>query len=472
MTGGPLNTSIIVDVSKHINALHSVNNQQATAQPGMFYRDFEKHTLKHNALLPSYPASREICTIGGMVANNSGGEKTLTYGKTERYVKKLKVILADGNEYEVRPLNKQELEKKISQTDFEGELYKQLFNLIDSNYDAIQKARPNVSKNSAGYNLWNVWDKQTFDLTQLFVGSQGTLGIITEITFSLITPKPKTGMLVIFLRNLDNLAEIVKTTLSYKPETFESYDDKTLKLAVRFLPSLLKQMKAKSLLSLALSFLPEMKMVITGGPPELVLLAEFTGHTQEEVIKQVQTAKQGLAKYKIKTHVAGSQQEVEKYWTIRRESFNLLRNHTKHKRTAPFIDDIVVRPEQLPEFLPRLDDIMDDYKITYTIAGHIGDANFHIIPLMDPTREDFDDIIEDLSQKTYNLVLEFNGSITGEHNDGLIRSHWLKKMYGEKVYSLFEQTKQIFDPKNIFNPGKKVHSTWEFAEDHLIDDLE
>jgi FAD/FMN-containing dehydrogenase len=149
--------------------------------------------------------------------------------------------------------------------------------------------------------------------------------------------------------------------------------------------------------------------------------------------------------------------ESEKYWVIRRESFNLLRKHVHGKHTAPFIDDIVVRPEYMPEFLPQLYAVMNQYDITYTIAGHIGDGNMHIIPLMDFTRPDFETIIHDLSEKVYDLVLRYKGSISGEHNDGLVRTPFLSQMYGPDIITLFEQTKDIFDPHHIFNPGKKVY---------------
>jgi len=129
---------------------------------------------------------------------------------------------------------------------------------------------------------------------------------------------------------------------------------------------------------------------------------------------------------------------------------------------------VVVRPDQLPQFLPRLNEIMGHYNLTYTVAGHAGDANFHIIPLMDFTDPAQRAIIPELSQKVYQLVFEFHGSISGEHNDGLIRSHFLPQMYGEKMYGLFKQVKTILDPKNIFNPGKKVGSSWAYAEKHII----
>lgn len=471
MSGGPLSQSIVVEFAKYFNHIKQVTEHYAITEPGVYYRDFEKVTLKHDGLMPSYPASREICMVGGMVANNSGGEKTLTYGKTENYVEELHVILSDGNEYILKPLNKQELDDKMKQQDFEGEIYRKVYKLVTDNQALLAEAKPKVSKNSAGYYLWNVWDGQTFNLCKLWVGSQGTFGFHTEIKFRLVKPKKHSQLLVIFLKDFDNLAQITNKVLEYKPESFESYDDNTLKLALRFLPEIIKFFKTKTLISLAFSFLPEMLMTITGGMPKLVLMAEFTGDSEAEIETQAKAAQAALAEFKVKTRLTTSADDAKKYWTIRRESFNLLRHHIRNKHTAPFIDDICVRPDVLPEFLPKLQALMAEYpSLIYTIAGHVGDGNFHIIPLMDFKNPDAPKIIRDLSMKVYDLVIAYKGTITAEHNDGLIRSPYLEKMYGEKVYDLFKEVKKIFDPHNIFNPGKKVGGTLNYSMHHIEKD--
>ncbi|HSW98953.1 MAG TPA: FAD-dependent oxidoreductase [Candidatus Saccharimonadales bacterium] len=150
MSGGAVNDGIIVDFNKHFTKIEKVSATQAHAQPGVFYRDFEKATLRHGALMPSYPASRDLCTIGGMVNNNSGGEKSLEYGKTENFVQELKVVFADGNEYTVKPLNRRELVAKMGQNTYEGHIYKKLFELCEKHYDKIKAAKPQVTKNSMG----------------------------------------------------------------------------------------------------------------------------------------------------------------------------------------------------------------------------------------------------------------------------------------------------------------------------------
>ena len=197
-------------------------------------------------------------------------------------------------------------------------------------------------------------------------------------------------------------------------------------------------------------------MMFRGGIPKLVLLAEIAGEDEDEIIKKLTEMRQAIERFHRPMRITTTTVETNEYWVIRRESFNLLRKHIHGKRTAPFIDDVIVRPEYLPEFLPKLTKLLNDSKIVFTIAGHAGDGNFHIIPLMDMHDERNRAIIPELSEKVYDLVLSYGGSITAEHNDGLIRTGYLEKMYGKEVVELFRQTKQIFDPQNIFNPGKKV----------------
>ena len=473
MTGGPLNKSIILDFTAYLNKIISVEDTppHAVVEPGVFYRDFEKETLKKNLLLPSYPASREICTVGGMVANNAGGEKSLRYGKTENYVQELSVVLSDGREYILKSLTLEELEQKKSQQDFEGEIYRQMHDLLESNYELIKKAKPNVSKNSAGYPLWSVYwsDQYKFDLTKLLVGSQGTLGIITKIKFRLIKPKKYSKLLLIFLKDLKFLGEVVNTVNHNEPESFESYDDQTFKLAVKILPDLIKRIGIGAMFK----FIPDVWAILIGGVPKMVMLVEFTGNDEEELNMRLEKCnKEVVANFSLKTRVAKNFADAQKYWTIRRESFNLLRKHVKGKKTAPFVDDVIVRPEYLPEFLPRLNKILEQYKnyMVYTIAGHPGDGNFHIIPLMDLSDEKSRQIISELSERVYNLVLEYHGSITAEHNDGLIRTPYLEKMYGPEIYKLFQKTKQIFDPQNIFNPHKKVDGDMNYGLSHIKND--
>lgn len=471
MSGGPLNDSIILDMTKHLNHMIELRDREAVVEPGMYFRDFDKKTKKRKLELPSYTASRELCTVGGMAANNSGGEKNLKYGKTARWVKELEVVLSDGHTHTLRNFEGDALKHKLSEDSFEGEIYRKVAALVSTpeHQKTIQEHKPHVEKNSSGYALWDIGDgKNSLNLARLMVGAQGTLGIITKITFGLVRPKPYAAMTVMFLSSLSELGEVVPKVLKYKPDSFESYDDHTFKLAIKYFPEFATQMKA-GIIKLGISFLPEMWMLLTGGVPKLVLMAEFRGESQKEALLQAEhlAADIRINKAHIGVRVARSEAAARKYWTIRHESFNLLRKKIRGKRTAPFIDDFVVPPLSLPEFLPKLEEILSKYDLTYTIAGHVGDGNFHIIPLVDPTDPTVAKTIDELSHKVYDLVVSYEGSISGEHNDGLIRTPYVEKMFGPAMEALFYEVKKIFDPLNIFNPGKKVGGNFADAMSKL-----
>jgi FAD/FMN-containing dehydrogenase len=203
-------------------------------------------------------------------------------------------------------------------------------------------------------------------------------------------------------------------------------------------------------------------------------MIEFNGETEDEVRGKIKALHKELGKHRARYEINGFEEDPtegksEKFWIMRRYSFQLLRSKVKDKHTAPFIDDFVVPPAFLSEFLPQLRVIIKKYKLQSTIAGHMGDGNFHVIPLMkleDPV--DRRKILP--AMKAVNkLVLQYGGSLSGEHNDGLVRGPWLEQMYGKKILGLFKEAKYIMDPDNIFNPHKKATADWEYSFGHIRD---
>lgn len=469
MSGGAIGESIVLDISKYMNVLHDVTPTSAHVQPGILFREFDLKTIEQGSILPSYPASRDLASVGGMVNNNSGGEKSLEYGKTDNFVTELSVVLSDGNEYVVKPLTRDELNAKMGQDDFEGHLYRQTFELLDKHYDEIKAAAPKVSKDSTGYHLWNIWNRETdiFDLTKLFVGAQGTLGIVTDVKVNLV-PKPlHSGTLVCYMRDIDQLGEVIPAVLAHKPATFESFDDNTLWLSFKFFFAFLSRLGLWSWLKLAIQLIPDGIMLVKG-IPQLILLIEFTGSSVDEVSRKIHTAKKDLSRFNF-TYMEEDETEAKsrKFWLMRRESFNLLRSKVKDKHTAPFIDDFIVPPARLSEFLPQLRVIIKKYNLLATVAGHMGDGNFHVIPLMkieDPKERAK---LEPAMKEVNTLVIQYGGSVSGEHNDGMIRGPWLAQMYSPSVLGYMREVKDLYDPQNIFNPKKKTDATWEYSFAHI-----
>jgi FAD/FMN-containing dehydrogenase len=475
MTGGPLSRGIIVAFTKYFNHIKEITDEYVRVEPGVYFRDLEKELTAKGLLYPPYPASKDLCALGGMVNNNSGGEKTLAYGKTEDYVRELTVVMGDGEKHVIKPLSGSELESKLQEQSYEGEIYRKLKTLIESHYDEIMKAKPDVSKNSAGYYLWNVWDKEkgTFDLTRIIVGSQGTFGLLAEAKLALVKAKKHSRLCVVFLKDLRWAADVVEEALKFKPDSIESYDDKTIGFAVKLWRQVLASMKGNVFI-LAWQFLPEAFMVLRGGMPKMIMMVELNGDDEKELVSQLNALKADVEKFAethpgIRVHALKTEEEEQKYWTIRRQSFALLHNNTIGLDTAPFIDDFIVKPEHMAEVLPKVNAILDKYgkDLIYTIAGHPGNGNFHIIPLMNLKDERIRALIPVISNQVYELISQYHGSITAEHNDGLIRTPYLEMMYGKEIVGLFAEVKKIFDPENIFNPGKKVNPSLNYSMEHI-----
>jgi FAD/FMN-containing dehydrogenase len=470
MSGGAIGEGLILDFTKNLNEFEIDEEAKiAKTQPGVFFRDFEKVTDQKNLEMPIFPASKNIAALGGMVSNNCGGEKSLRYGQIRNFVQSVKVVLSNGKEYKFKEIPLKEAKEIAKEDSFIGGVYKRMIQLVDENYQQIKDAKPKTSKNSSGYAIWDVYDKSkdTINLAQLFVGAQGTLGVVTETKLNLLPIKKHKKLVTVFLPSWEKLPKIVNDLRPVEPTSLETFDDTTMKLGMRFFPQIAKKTKT-SLLHFALGFWPEIIMGIKlMRMPKLIILVEFEEDSEDILNQKVIETERRLKESKVVFRTIQDEKEAEKYFIIRRESFALLRKAVGDKKTAPFVDDFCVLPEVLPEFLPKFLEILEKYEIKANIAGHAGSGNLHIIPLMDLKKESERAKIQPCSDELYDLVIQYGGTITAEHNDGLIRTPYVEKMFGYDTYQIFKEIKNIFDPNNIFNPGKKVDGSKEYTFSHM-----
>jgi FAD/FMN-containing dehydrogenase len=475
MSGGSLTSSIVLRFTDHMNKIINIKSDGdgkrgiVEVEMGAYYRDVEIETLKQNLIYPSYPASKDLCAMGGIVNNNSAGEKTLKYGKTEDYLESVEVVLSDGNVYTFKEETRDEW-SRICSTDstYYGEIHRAVDKLLRDYKDVIERNKPTVSKNSSGYYLWKVYNKErdTYNLAKLICGAQGTLGLVTKAKLGLVENQKYSRMIVMMVKDLKKVPVLVKDIMTLSPESFELYDDHTFNIAMKFWRDIARKIGG-NIFALALQFIPEFLMVITGGVPKVILLTEFTSNNEEELDEMIKREFDILKnKYQhendVSLHLVGKN-EARKYWTFRRESFNLLRSKLSDMRTVPFIEDVVIHKDDFPEFFVEFEKVLDEYKLIYTIAGHVGDGNLHVIPLMKLSDEHSIETMEELSRRVYSLVMKYKGSISGEHNDGLIRTPFLNYMFDSEMLNLFVKVKNIFDPLNIFTPHKKVDCDLDYS---------
>jgi FAD/FMN-containing dehydrogenase len=454
MSGGSLTQGYILDLKRHFNYVGAVDtiNQSITTQSGAMHLTVESAASAAGLLFAPYTSSRDICGIGGMLGNNASGEQSIKYGPTSDNVKSVKVVLSDGNEYAFGPLTRRELEEKKLLSTFEGEIYRRVTKLLDENAFTVKTSHPRTVKNASGYQLWDLWDThhQTFNLGRLFIGAQGTLGIITEATLKLVKPGKFQRMIVTPISDLSTLPTVVKTMLRYEPITCETFDHFTYELAEQLYPED-----------------AERAQVARG--KHMVILSVFEGETQHETDVLAGQAKEMLEKLGHETFWIDDQASIDSFLLIRRKSFKMLLEHPiAHTRAEAFLEDTIVPLENYGSFLTELEAILHEYNMVYTYAGHIGAGSIRLIPLADMEAEGAAERIMELETKVNDLVIHYGGSISADHNDGIVRTPYLEKQFGAAMVALFAEIKNIFDPNNIFNAGKKVGGTVEYATEHII----
>lgn len=458
MSGGPLNEGLILDTTRYMNSIMGVdlNHLTITVESGTLYRDIEKALLPHNLMFPPYISSKDVCVIGGMIGNNASGELSVRYGATIDWVKSLDVILSDGNVYSFKELSKEDWLEKQTQQNKEGEIYRFVAHQMDQYASDFETHVPKVAKNAAGYQLWKVHNKKTntYNLARLFTASQGTLGIMTSATLNLAHIPRHRKLVVCALTELSMLGEMLHALKQLNPESIETFDTHTYSLAKTYYPKeseLVSFVSNNALLTLFVQVTEETD--------------EATKMRQEEVMRVIET-------FSIRPFIPENQETIDAFFTIRRASFKMLKElKSEQSRVAPCIEDTIIPVERYGEFLSRLQPILDKYSLTYTYAGHIGDGSIRLVPLANFTDPKTPEMLLELSHRVYDLTIELGGSISVDHNDGLLKTHYLEKQYGPRLVRMFKEVKDFFDPKNIFNPGKKVatekQGTEKYAKEHM-----
>lgn len=462
--GAAIGKGVVMVFPAHMNRLLELDTKQRLAriQPGINYLAFQEAVRTHGLFLPPYPSSIDYATLGGAIANNAAGEKTVKYGDTRKYIEGLEVVLADGELIQTTRLSKRDLNRKKGLTNFEGEIYRQLDGLITDNWDLIQQHAelPGVSKNSAGYALSQIKRKDgSFDLTPLMVGSQGTLGIVTEAIIRLETYIPKTTLMVICFEDLAEADKAVAEILKLQPSALEMVDKHLLETIGRISPNRLKGL-------------------IEPPYPEIVLLCEFDDeHKQATKAKRVEKL---LKDYRTSYKTSDDYEEQQKLWSIRHSAAALIAYADDELKALPMIEDGVVPRDRLQEFITSIYALFEKYHLEVALWGHAGDANLHMQPFMDLSKLGDRQKVFKIMDEYYDLVLKLGGSTAGEHNDGRLRGPYLPRVFGDEMYQLFQDVKKIFDPYNMFNPGVKIDVNreevakmlrHEYSMDHLADHL-
>jgi len=472
LSGGSLTDSIVVDVCPHLNKIGEVVETKAkitiTCEPGAMWRDVEKKLKRHGAYIPSYTSSKDICSIGGSIANNAAGPDSLRYGHCADWVEAIEVILCDGHTYTVKPLTYKEFKSLIKEKHEYARITREIFTLLEKNEKEIQKAKPKTQKNTAGYALWNVCPagiatfkkgKGYFDLTRIISGSQGTVGVITRITMRAIPIPQHTSLVVLPLFNLDEAAKAILVALKYNPINVEIFDALTFDLALKNPEFFKKRLSGMDYYKTLLAMYTTYHVRLGRKTPEFTILATFDADTTAA------TPAADIAKLmsvsSAKARVVKNPYEVEMYLQIRRASYSLSKLLDPQKRPAAFLEDMTVPPENMAKFFVEIKRMLKEFNVQSAVHGHGGNGHFHFYPLLDFTNKTTPILVEKMAERFFATAVKYKGSICGEHNDGIIRTPHLGKLFSKHLLELFKQTEAIFDPDDIFNPGKKVNPRFD-----------
>lgn len=473
--GGSLTDSIVIDMCAHLNKIGEITEKKDkitfTTEPGAMWRDIEKKLKAHDAYLPPYPASKDICSIGGSIGNNAAGPDSLRHGHCADWVESMDVVLHDGHTYTIKPLTFREFKSLIKQDHEHARVAKEIFDLISKNEKEIKNNKPHTAKNSAGYPLWSVIPEGVakfkkgvgvFDMTRLIAGSQGTIGIITHITMRAIKIPKNTTLIALPIFDLEDAAETIVKALKYNPINVEVFDALTFDLALRN-PSFFKdRLSTSQYYRVMLSMYATYHVRFGRKVPEFTVLVTLDEETTDKT-EPAEIAKK-ISSKKVKARVVANEIEAEMYWQIRRASYTLSKFQDKTKRPAAFLEDMTVPPENLSKFFIQIKSLLKEFNVTAAVHGHGGNGHFHFYPLLDFTNKTTPALVEKMADRFFSLAVKFGGNICGEHNDGIIRTPHLNKMFTKKMLDLFKATESIFDPNDIFNPGKKVNPRFDIKE--------
>ncbi|MCA9330358.1 FAD-binding oxidoreductase, partial [Candidatus Saccharibacteria bacterium] len=421
--GGALGDGVVMVMPAHHYHLLKVTPTHVRVQPGAIYGDLQQILNQHGRYLPCYPSSIAYCTIGGAVANNACGEHTVKYGSTRDYTESLQIVLSNGEVITTRRLSARQLAQKKKLNTFEGKIYRELDHLITYNIRKINEAPPHVTKNSAGYDLWDVKRPDgSFDLTPLIVGSQGTLAVVSEIVLRTEPMPSDTSLIRVNFKDLTQAGEAAEKLRALNPSALELVDHHLLEFLQATNPGRVAEF-------------------VGNGMPAVMFLVEFDDKSAWRRKQKVIKALKILRHITKDIEVVHDPINIQRLWRIRRSAAAIIWKSKTKAKALPIIEDAAVPVGQFVPFLKNAYKLFDTHKIKFAVWGHAGDANFHIQPFFDLAKKSDQIKLFKVVEEFYSMVIAMGGTTAGEHNDGRLRAPFLPQLYGQDMYQLFKQVK-------------------------------
>ncbi|WP_135820362.1 FAD-binding and (Fe-S)-binding domain-containing protein [Halostella litorea] len=456
LAGQTVNEAVVLDFTRHMDAVLDVDPdaRRARVQPGTVLADLNADLEPHGLKFAPDPAWGDKSAIGGAVGNNSTGAHSLQYGKTDAYVEEAEVVLADGTVTTFGEVSRETIRERAGDGDVEARVYAEVDRILDEERDEIDARYPELKRNVSGYNLDKLVegaDDGTVNLAKLLAGSEGTLAVVTEVEVSL-EPIPATKSLALLsYGSVVEAMEDVEPILEHDPAAVELVDDVLIDLA-----------RDTAEFEDVVAMLPE--------GTDSVLLVEFYADDEAEGREKVAglladrvpasdasapdgapaTGAEARAVAALEAHDADDR---ARFWKLRKSGLPILLSRTTDEKHISFIEDCAIPPEHLPAYVAGFQEILEDHDTFASFYAHAGPGVLHIRPLVNTKSDMGAETMESIADDVTDLVVEFGGSVSGEHGDGRARTQWNRKLYGDELWSTFRDLKSAFDPDWLLNPG-------------------
>ncbi|MES3516579.1 MAG: FAD-linked oxidase C-terminal domain-containing protein [Natronomonas sp.] len=440
---------VVLDFTKYMDDIVDISpdEQRATVQPGVVQDHLDDRLARHDLKFAPDPASSNRATVVGGIGNNSTGAHSVRYGITDAYTEELQVVLADGSMIHTREivLDSEEYEEIVGKDDLEAHIYETVRGLVEEHEAEIEDKYPDLKRSVSGYNLQKVIyenddGEEVINLSKLLVGSEGTLGVIVEATVSLVTKPEETALALYCFEDLIDALKAVPVALEYPVSAVELMDDEVFRMAAEsdgyaeYAEPIPDDAAAALMLEWDNELVDDFEAAI--------------GDTNDRFIES------GAAFDVLEAYTEEAQKDL---WKLRKAAIPLLMSLDGDPKPYPFIEDATVPPEELAEYVEKFEEVLRDHDTSAAYFAHAGSGTLHIRPILNLKEEEGIEAMHSITEDVTDLVLEHGGSFSGEHGDGMARTEFNPKMYGDDLWQAFKQLKTAFDPEWLMHPGNVVY---------------
>lgn len=478
LAGGCLGAGVVIDFSRHMDRIISVEGDTVTVQPGVTRSALNAELRKHGRYFAPDPSNSEITTIGGMIGVDAAGSHAFRVGSTRDHVRQMQCVAIGGQVIElgrerinqswairqpvtglgadieasggiVPPVRNENLPlTRLTPATRKVDLLERLAALLEERQDDIRQHQPALLRNCCGYMLRHVHQKAFLDLPRLIVGSEGTLAMVTEATLHTLPLLEARGMTVLMFSSMAEALQAMQLLLILEPEACDLLD--------------------RRLLSLGLEADEDLAAVIHPDA-EAGLFVEFSGQSTEEIQRRLNNANRmlvGMESDLLRQSTTTDVDEVERLWSLPQNVVTILARLKGSSRPLPFVEDIAVPPSEISGFLTLAQRTFQKHEVTATLYAHAASGQLHLRPMLPAPTAETADLIETIARDLYRHVKSVGGTISGEHGDGLSRTAFIRTQYGP-LYKTFQQVKEIFDPQHLLNPNKIISNDGQLTVRHL-----